>query len=59
MTSPVLANGLHRGFLQSSTRNDVKFAIMWANQDVGDCSGVAAGLAAPFLPFPLFPTTVE
>ena len=45
MTAPVLANGLHRGFLQSSTRNNVKFAIMWANQDVCSYLTSAAVLA--------------
>lgn len=36
MTTPVLANGLNNGFLRSSTRNSVKFALMWANQDWSD-----------------------
>jgi hypothetical protein len=36
MSSPVLANGLNKGFLKSSTRNQAKFAIMWANQDWED-----------------------
>ena len=34
VTTPVLANGLNNGFLRSSTRESVKFALMWANQDV-------------------------
>lgn len=33
---PYLVNGLHNGFLQSSTQNLVRWAVMWANQDWSD-----------------------
>jgi hypothetical protein len=36
MSSPILARGLNEGFLNSDTRNQAKFAIMWANQDWED-----------------------
>ena len=36
MSAPVLARGLNEGFLTSATRNQAKWAIMWANQDWQD-----------------------
>jgi hypothetical protein len=48
---PFLEAALEQGYLQASNREDVKFAIMWANHDWFDIHPAKLG-SPPFLQFP-------
>lgn len=48
---PFLDAALERGYLHAANRNDVKFAIMWANHDWFDIHPAKLG-SPPFLQFP-------